>query len=154
MMLEILNEPWHSLKILLVEDDDGDAKAVARAFRRAKVANPIVRARDGVEALEILRGNPSQHRMEPPFVILVDINMPRMDGHQLVQTLRADPDLREHIAFMLTTSRDVDDIGRAYENNVAGYIVKEDAGHDFLRLANTLEMYWTLVQKPMVERAV
>lgn len=152
MKQDKLEAPWNALKVLLVEDDDGDAKAVARAFRSAKVANPIVRARDGVEALEYLRGSAARARMQPPFVILVDVNMPRMDGHQFVSALRDDPDLHEHIAFMLTTSRDADDISRAYGQNVAGYIVKEDAGHDFLRLAQTLDMYWTLVQKPLMER--
>ncbi|WMS42784.1 response regulator [Acuticoccus sp. MNP-M23] len=136
------------LTVMLVDDDDGDAKAVTRAFRSARVSNPIVRARDGVEALEILNGTHPKTRIEPPFVLLVDINMPRMDGHEFVAALREHDDFRKHIVFMLTTSRDVDDINRAYENNVAGYIVKEDAGGDFLRLAHTLDEFWMLVQKP------
>ncbi|WP_418593152.1 response regulator [Ponticoccus sp. (in: a-proteobacteria)] len=135
------------INILLVEDDNGDAKAVIRAFKRAQIANPIVRARDGREALEIL------HKQRPdmpeaPFICLVDVNMPRMNGHEFVAALRADPDLRKLVVFMLTTSKMRDDVDHAYDNNVAGYIVKESAGADFLDLIGTLNAYWRLVELP------
>jgi len=136
-----------AINILLVEDDDGDAMAVERAFRRARIANPIVRVCDGIEALELLRSrDPSG--LSTPFIVLADINMPRMTGHELVQEIRASPDLRRLVVFMLSTSRDRGDIETAYDGNVAGYIVKDEAGEDFLKLTEGLGGFWRLVELP------
>lgn len=90
MMLRPANSPL-PIGILLVDDDDGDAKAVERTFLKARIANRIVRARDGVEALEILRGTDKQPRLDRPYLLLVDLNMPRMNGIQLVTAIREDP---------------------------------------------------------------
>ena len=76
--------------ILLVEDDDGDAKTMERAFKRAKIANPVHRAIDGMDALEILRGENGKQKLAPPYLLLIDLNMPRLNGIQLLQELRAD----------------------------------------------------------------
>lgn len=138
-----------TVTILLVEDDDGDAKAVRRAFKKARIANPITRVVDGVAALEFLR-SPDTNLDEDRFMLLVDINMPRMDGHTLVAELRADPRLRRLVVLMLTTSRDPADIDAAYNNTVAGYIVKETAGEDFLRLTAMLENYWRVIELPTI----
>ena len=136
------------LTILLVEDDDGDAKAVERAFRRAKVANPIVRAVDGVDALEQIRGSNGQPRVPSPYLLLVDLNMPRMNGIQLISALREDPQLHQLIVFVLTTSKSDEDKMAAYDLNVAGYIVKETAGMDFLNLVSLVDSYWRIVELP------
>ena len=137
-----------SLSILLVEDDDGDAKAVQRAFQKAKIANPIIRAVDGLEALDILRGTNGKAKTPSPFILLVDLNMPRMNGIQLVKVLREDKDLRHSIAFILTTSRSDEDKVAAYDLNVAGYIVKSTAGQDFLNLVSLVDCYWRIVEMP------
>ncbi|MDB5522240.1 MAG: two-component system response regulator [Rhizobium sp.] len=137
-----------SLNILLVEDDDGDAKAVQRAFAKAKIANPIVRAIDGVEALEMLKGENGRTRLISPFILLIDLNMPRMNGIQLVKALRDDEDLKHSIAFMLTTSKREEDKIAAYDLNVAGYIVKETAGADFANLVALMDYYWRVVEMP------
>ncbi|MDE4191804.1 response regulator [Phaeobacter gallaeciensis] len=138
-----------ALNIVLVEDDDGDAKALRRAFKKAKIANPIIRFKDGVEALAFLRGN---LETTPPktFVVLCDINMPRMNGLELLGKIREDPQLRKTLIFMLTTSDDERDIEMAYLNNVAGYIVKARAGHMFLDLMTTLDNYWRVVEIPEI----
>lgn len=138
------------VQILLVEDDDGDAKAVHRAFDRAKIANAIVRVVDGVAALEFLRGQhfASEDTARQRFILLVDINMPRLDGHGLLREIRANPKLSRLIVFMLTTSRSQSDIDAAYDAHVAGYIVKQNAGEDFLQLAGLLESYWRVVELP------
>ncbi|NDV01031.1 response regulator [Pseudoroseicyclus tamaricis] len=138
------------LNILLVEDDDGDAKAVRRAFAKAGIATPIVRARDGLEALEMLRTR-SAELPPSPFLLLVDINMPRMSGHDLVAALRDDPRLCSLAVFMLTTSRDSRDLSRAAGNHVAGYILKQKAGRDFLDLVAALGSYWRVVEVPSVQ---
>jgi DNA-binding response OmpR family regulator len=136
------------LNILLVEDDDGDAKAVQRAFQKAKVANPILRAVDGIEALEMMRGTNGKARPLSPYLLLVDLNMPRMNGMQFVKALREDENLRHSVVFMLTTSKREEDKMAAYDLNVAGYIVKATAGRDFLNLVNLMDCYWRIVELP------
>jgi CheY-like chemotaxis protein len=136
------------LNILLVEDDDGDAKAVRRAFQKAKIANPIHRAVDGMEALDILKGRNGKEKPAPPYLLLVDLNMPRMNGIQFIQALREDEDLRHSIAFILTTSKREEDKIAAYDLNVAGYIVKATAGNDFLNLVHLVDCYWRIVEMP------
>ena len=136
------------IRILLVEDDDGDAKAVERTFLKARIANPLLRVRDGVEAMEMLKGTDQQPRLEPPYLLLVDLNMPRMNGIQLVSAIREDPGLHETIIFMLTTSNRAEDKRAAYSLNVTGYILKERAGEDFLKLFNLVDTYWRIVEMP------
>ena len=136
------------IRILLVEDDDGDAKAVERTFLNARIANPILRVRDGVEAMEMLKGTDQQPRLEPPYLLLVDLNMPRMNGIQLVTAIREDPGLHESIIFMLTTSNRAEDKQAAYSLNVTGYILKERAGEDFLKLFSLVDTYWRIVEMP------
>ena len=135
------------IQIVLAEDDDVDAKGVVRTFRHAKISNPIFRARDGVEALELLRDN-GKKAIPCPRHLLVDINMPRMNGIELIQALRDDPLLKPTVVFVLTTSNRDEDKVAAYNLNVAGYIVKEKAGEDFLNLVNMLDLYWKIVEMP------
>ena len=136
------------IRILLVEDDDGDAKAVVRTFEKARIANPIVRALDGIEAMAILNGTDNRPKLESPYLLLVDLNMPRMDGIQLVTAIREDPELHDTIIFMLTTSNRAEDKQAAYSLNVTGYILKEKAGEDFLKLFSLVDTYWRIVEMP------
>jgi len=136
------------LNILLVEDDDGDAKAVSRAFQKAKIANQILRAVDGIDALDMLRGTNGKEKIPSPYILLVDLNMPRMSGIQLIQAIREDTELNHTIAFILTTSKREEDKMDAYDLNVAGYIVKATAGQDFLNLVNLVDCYWRIVEIP------
>ncbi|GAA4216447.1 CheY-like chemotaxis protein [Sagittula marina] len=151
-----MNKVWSekelkALTILLLEDDDGEAKAVLRAFRSSRILNEVVRVTDGISALEELRKR-QQAGDENPIVALVDINMPRMNGHEFVEAIRADPELHDLTMFMLTTSGGTEDIQRAYAQNVAGYVVKERAGEDFIHLVSTLETYWRVVEFPRVSK--
>tara|TARA_B110000003_G_scaffold183723_1_gene182747 strand:+ start:167 stop:595 length:429 start_codon:yes stop_codon:yes gene_type:complete len=130
--------------ILLVEDDDIDALSVIRAFSRLKIANPIVRAKDGIEALEILKNQEIEH----PYLILLDLNMPRMGGLELLNTLRHDPSLESSVVFVLTTSKDDEDKLAAYKQHIAGYIVKEKLDDGFEDLVKLLDHYWRLVELP------
>lgn len=134
--------------ILLIDDDDGDAKAVQRALTKAKIANPVIRAIDGLDALDILYGRNGKERLRQPYIILVDLNMPRMNGIELLKEIRSDEALRRSVVFMLTTSKRDEDKAAAYNLNVAGYIVKETAGEDFLSLINMLDSYWRIVELP------
>lgn len=143
-----MSEPSREVTVLLVEDDDGDMKLVQRAFKKARIANPLIRAVDGVEALEMLRGTNGHPAVRRPYIVFADINMPRMDGLTLVRTLREDSKLRDAIVFMLTTSKHDDDKNAAYDLNVAGYIFKENAGYDFLDLMALVGGYSRLVELP------
>ncbi|SNR51656.1 response regulator [Puniceibacterium sediminis] len=135
------------VSILLVEDDDGDAKAVRRAFAAARISNPIIRLTNGAKALQFLK---QETEATPPrrYILLVDVNMPVMNGHEMVAKLRETPELNRSIVFMLTTSDDERDINAAYDNLVAGYILKQTAGRDFLKLMEMLGAYWRLVEIP------
>jgi len=137
-----------TVHILLVEDDDIDAEAVMRAFRRNKVANPFHIARDGLVALDMLRGHNGQEKLPRPFLILLDLNMPRMSGIEFLGELRSDPDLRNSLVFVLTTSKRDEDIVSAYDKNIAGYLVKSEVFDDFMELINLLESYWRVIEFP------
>jgi len=140
------------LTILLVEDDDGDAQAVRRAFEKARIVNEILRAVDGIEALDILKGANGKSKPRAPFVLFVDINMPRMNGIELIRAMRQDEELRPCIVFVLTTSKSEEDIMAAYDLNVAGYIVKETAGRDFLSLVDLMGAFARIVELPLTMR--
>ncbi|KGM48647.1 response regulator [Pseudooceanicola atlanticus] len=143
--------PSEAMNIILVDDDDGDAKAIRRAFAKARIANPITRFVDPVEALAFLR----RETGTPPgqYILLVDINMPRMSGLEMLDALRADQRLHDAVVFMLTTSQDERDLMVAHHHNVAGYIVKQNAGADFLALLDTLDHYWRIVELPDMRRS-
>ena len=138
----------NGVTLLLVEDDHVDAEAIQRAFRQYRIANPFVVVRDGVEALAALRREPGAPGLPEPYVVLLDINMPRMNGIEFLEALRADPRLSRTIVFVLTTSDREEDKVAAYEHHVAGYILKSRAGEDFLEVVKLLKVYWRLVEFP------
>ncbi|MEO0425101.1 MAG: response regulator [Pseudomonadota bacterium] len=130
--------------ILLVEDDQLDVTLLKRSFTKEKISNPISVAGDGIEALEMLRDG----RVPKPYLILLDINMPRMNGHEFLQEVRQDPELHDAIVFVLTTSNDEEDRFRAYDRNVAGFLVKRNAGPGFLDAIKLIDAYWRVVEFP------
>lgn len=115
-----------NISILLVEDDEVDVEAVKRQFKKHDIQNPVYHAISGVEALNILRGDDEKEKLARPYIMLIDINMPRMSGLDLLKEVRSDKSLKESIAFILTTSSRDTDIAAAYELNAAGYFLKED----------------------------
>jgi CheY-like chemotaxis protein len=133
-------------QLLHVEDDDLDVMGVQRAFKSAKIANPITVAHDGLEALDILRGTNGRARLPRPFIVLLDLNMPRMDGIAFLKELRADGDLKKSIVFVMTTSNADEDKVRAYNLGVAGYIVKADPAKSFMEATALLDTYWRVVE--------
>ena len=138
-----------SVHILLVDDDDVDVEGLERAFEEAKIINPIRRAQDGIEALDILRGTNGKAPIAQPYLILLDINMPRMDGFKFLEEIRKDPRLHKTVVFMLTTSQDERDKLAAYDKQVAGYVSKLKAGEDFSNLIRMLDHYWRIVELPV-----
>jgi len=128
--------------ILLVEDDEIDVKALRWAFDKLKIANPLHIARDGVEAWEMLAELPR------PYLVITDINMPRMNGIELLRKIRQSEHCRDSIVFVLTTSNDEQDKVDAYDLNVAGYMLKSDMGTSFTRAIGLIENYWKVVEFP------
>lgn len=140
-MIKISDPSAGAVTLLLVDDDQVDVRGVTRALRKKGIDNPIVVARNGLEALDMLRGENNQAKIQKPFLILLDINMPQMNGLELLETLRSDRNLSDSIVFMLTTSDDERDKLAAYTHHVAGYILKERAGADFINLVTMLERF-------------
>ncbi|GLH81262.1 response regulator [Bradyrhizobium sp. SSBR45G] len=147
-MIAGATESARELTILVVDDDDGDARSVQRAFRSARIINPLLRAFDGADALDILRGTNGKTKVSSPYILLVDINMPRMNGIELVKELRLDSSLNRTIVFILTTSSRDEDVFASYDLNVAGYILKERVGEDFQKLVELMRGYWRIVELP------
>lgn len=132
------------LEILLVEDDAVDVMNVRRAFQKNKLTNPIHEAKNGIEALDILR----RGTLPPRHLVLLDLNMPRMNGIEFLRELRADPGLHATSVVVLTTSNEDRDKIEAYKLNVAGYLLKPVTFTSFVDLMATLNKYWTLVEMP------
>jgi CheY-like chemotaxis protein len=133
------------LNILLVEDDEVDVLNVRRAFQKNHITNPLFVASNGLEALEQLRGNmiPRDRR-----IVLLDLNMPKMNGIEFLQELRRDPELKVTPVVVLTTSNDERDRIEAYHLNVAGYLLKPVTFSNFCEVMTTLNKYWALVELP------
>ncbi len=137
-----------SVTILLVDNDAVDVMAVKRSFRELKIANPVVEAHDGIEALERLRGENGYEKVSEPLLILLDLNMPRMGGIEFLQEMRADPLLRHTLVFVMTTSAADEDRRQAYEKNIAGYVLKHRSEESFLDAIRMLELYWRMIEFP------
>jgi CheY-like chemotaxis protein len=133
------------LNILLVEDDEVDVLNVRRAFQKNNIANPLFVASNGLEALEQLRGNmiPRERR-----IVLLDLNMPKMNGIEFLRELRQDPELKLTPVVVLTTSNDERDRIEAYNLNVAGYLLKPVTFSNFCEVMTALNKYWALVELP------
>jgi len=134
--------------VLLVDDDEVDRTVVKRAFRRLKIANPVREATDGVEALAILRGTAGHTKLRSPYLILLDLRMPKMDGLEFLAELRRDTELDTSVVFVLTTSKADEDKTAAYKKQVAGYIVKSNFGEDFMRVVQMIDHFWRVIVFP------
>lgn len=137
------------IQILIVDDDEVDVRALRRAFKHLKIANPLSVARDGQEALEILRGQNGHAPLKKPYMILLDLNMPRMSGLEFLSELRGDPEHHNATVFVLSTSSADEDIIGAYNKNVAGYVVKSDVAQSFIEAIDALDHYWKIIELPV-----
>lgn len=137
--------PDKTLNLVLIEDDDIDVMNVRRALDRAHVTNPVFVAHNGIEGLELLRGNtvPKDRRL-----VLLDLNMPKMNGIEFLRELRKDPALKSTPVVVLTTSDDDRDKVQAYDLNVAGYLLKPVTFVNFVDVMAALNKYWALVELP------
>lgn len=134
--------------ILLVDDDDVAVEAMLRSMKKANIQHLVTVAEDGQVAIDILRGQHPTRKIKTPVIVLLDINMPRLNGFEFLDIVRSDPALKHTIIFMLTTSNDESDRIKAYNKNIAGYITKSAVGHQFKNLFQLLESYAKAVSLP------
>ena len=134
----------NEVNILIVEDDEVDIMAIRRALRQANATNSIYVAKDGIEALEKLRSG----EIPSPYIVLMDLNMPRMNGIDCMKEIRADKSLGQTVIFALSTSKDEKDKIKAYDCNVAGYIFKSDIGDEFVKAMQMLDHYLRVAELP------
>ncbi|MCG8547827.1 MAG: response regulator [Alphaproteobacteria bacterium] len=138
----------NSVNLLLIDDDQVDLRGLQRAFAKIGIENPVHTARDGIEALDLLRGTNGVTAVPKPHLIVLDLNMPRMNGAEFLRELRADPALRDSVVFVVSTSADDRDRQRAYEHHVNGYIVKSADSRGFDSVATLIDQYCRIVEFP------
>jgi CheY-like chemotaxis protein len=134
----------NSKPILLVEDDNIDAMTVERVLKGLKVTNPLVRTNNGEEALDYLRNEGNQK----PCLTLLDLNMPKMNGIELLKVVKADEELKNIPVIVLTTSDEQRDIVESFNLSVAGYMLKSTDYKRFVDTIRTINLYWTLSELP------
>jgi CheY-like chemotaxis protein len=134
----------NSRPVLLVEDDSVDAMTVKRAFKDLNVANPLVHTLNGEEALKYLKSEESKK----PCIILLDLNMPRMNGIEFIQVIKVDDKLKKIPIVVLTTSREERDKIESFRLGVAGYMLKSIDYKKFVEIVRTISIYWTLSELP------
>jgi CheY-like chemotaxis protein len=130
--------------ILLVEDDEIDVMTVKRALREIKVTNPVVVAGNGEEALDYLY----EHKNNRPYIIILDLNMPRMNGIEFLKISKKDSSIRKIPVVVLTTSKEEQDVIESYDLGVAGYMVKPVDFGQFVDILRAIDMYWKLCKLP------
>jgi CheY-like chemotaxis protein len=134
----------NSKPILLVEDDRVDAMTVKRALKDLNVTNLLVHTLNGEEALEYLTGEGN----ERPCIILLDLNMPRMNGVELLKIIKTDDELKKIPVVVLTTSDETQDKFETFGLSVAGYMLKSVDYKKFVETVRTINLYWTLSKSP------
>ena len=142
-MVETL--PSRPIEILLVEDNPGDARLTQEALREGKIRNNLHHARDGVEALAFLKREGEFVKAPKPDLVLLDLNLPRKDGREVLAEMKQDPRLRTIPVVVLTTSEAENDIVRSYELHANCYITKPVGLEQFISIVREIESFWLAV---------
>jgi len=146
---------FEDLTILLVEDNDDDAELAARAFRHGKLNNKLVRARDGLDALDYLFGRgkyASRDVRDQPAVTLLDLNIPKIHGLEVLKAMRADERTKHLPVVILTTSNEDKDRMSAYDHYANSYVIKPIDYDKFVAATANLSLYWTTLNAPPPRR--
>ena len=133
--------------ILLVEDNPDDQKLTLRAFKKSNIENEVVTARDGAEALEYLLGNQAQPAKELPTLVLLDLNLPKVSGLEVLRRVRADERTRYLPIVILTSSKEEEDIVHGYALGANAYVRKPVEFSQFVEAARTLGLFWLLLNE-------
>ena len=136
--------------ILLIEDDIIDAMTVKRALKELKVSNPVIRVENGEKAIAYLKDKNNVR----PTIILLDLNMPKMNGLEFLKIVKADPRFNFIPVIVLTTSGDEKDKIETFKHSIAGYMIKPVDYNQFVETIRTIERYWTLSELPIKEDGV
>jgi len=137
--------PRQPLDILLVDDNDDDILLVRESFEEARLVNIIHVVRDGEEAMKYLRREGKYKKAKPPGMVLLDINMPKKNGFEVLEEMKADPHLRQMPVVILTTSDREDDIIKSYSNGACSFITKPVNFDKLKEVARHFSLYWALV---------
>lgn len=136
-----------ALDVLVIDDDEVTAECVRRGLRKVEGNYRIVSATDGQDGLDVLRGK-TDREVRRPYVILLDLNMPVMNGFEFLELLREDSALSDSLVFILSTSDSDMDRSRAYHHHIAGYMVKSVVGEQCGKVASLLREYSTVIKLP------
>jgi chemotaxis family two-component system response regulator Rcp1 len=136
-----------AIEILLVEDNPADVRLTREAFRDAKIRNNLNVASDGIEALEMLRRAGKYADAARPDLVLLDLNLPKMDGREVLNAIKQDPALKVIPVVILTTSQAEEDIVRSYRLQANAYISKPVALEQFITVIKTIEQFWLEIVK-------
>jgi two-component system, chemotaxis family, response regulator Rcp1 len=137
--------PSRPIQILLVEDSPSDVKLTFAALRKAKVANAVTHVEDGVQAMQFVRRQGEYAQAPRPDLILLDFNLPRKDGREVLAELKSDPDLQSIPVVVLTTSKAEQDVLRAYELHANCFVTKPVNFERFLEVVQSIESFWLTV---------
>ncbi len=139
------------IEILLVEDNPGDVRMTVEALKDCRVSNKLSVVEDGEQALSFLRKDNGYAKRARPDLILLDLNLPKKDGHQVLAEIKADPDLRKIPVVVLTTSENERDVRKAYDLNANCYITKPGGLEQFVSVMKSIQYFWSkVVQLPSV----
>lgn len=135
------------IEILLVDDNDDDLVLIQEAFADANLLNIVNGVKDGVEAMAYLRREGKHKQVKLPGLVLLDINMPRKDGFEVLQEMKADPLLKQVPVIMLTTSKREEDVLKSYNGGACTFITKPVSFDAFKEMVGRFSLYWTLVAR-------
>lgn len=142
-----------AVSFLIVDDDVVSVMSMQRMFKKLRLLNPVQVAGDGLEALDILRQANAPGGLQYPFIVVLDLNMPRMTGHEFLKEIRDDPTLTDTTVFVMSTSDSPHDIDEAYRAHVAGYILKDGRPDSFRDALELLGAYSEIVQLPLKDKS-
>jgi len=144
-----MSELGKPVEILLVEDNPGDARLAREALKDSKIRNSLSHVKDGVEALAFLRRQGEYAAAPRPDLILLDLNLPRKDGRQVLAEIKQDPDLKRIPVVVLTISKDEEDVLKTYNLHANCYITKPIDLGQFMKVVKSIEDFWlTIVKLP------
>jgi CheY-like chemotaxis protein len=142
-----MTDTGQPVEILLAEDNPGDAKLTRKAFEQGNILNNLHIVEDGVEAMKFLRQEDEYREKSRPDLVLLDLNMPRKDGWEVLEEIEADPDLRLIPVIVLTSSESESDIVKSYELQANAYLTKPVDYSGFMEIVQSLEDFWLSVVK-------
>jgi CheY-like chemotaxis protein len=139
--------PADNYAILLVEDDHNDVLLIKRAFQKVNIANPIIVVNDGEQAISYLAGREPYVDRAVPMLVLLDLKLPRKSGHEVLEWLRQQPNLKRLPVVVLTASSESSDVNRAYDLGANSYLVKPVTFDALVEMVKTLNLYWLILNK-------